>query len=143
MIAPKSNLAPRSERPALDFRRSWRLQRPIPRRRIKAQFDARVERVRTLIESARKCETRESLESLLGSPVYAMQGQLYGYQALRPDVVEVYQKDGCTIDLWFKDGKICLMSGAPSPTMWDYLLRLAGTGGEDAEPWGGADPPPN
>ena len=132
MISPRTDLNPLSERPPIHIRRwQWVLAPiigPLIRRRLKARYDARMGRVESLIASVRECKTRESLESLLGPPRYAMDGYLYstvsadGSIITHADTVEVYEKDGCAIELWFKDGKMSSMIGtAACPTSWDIV----------------------
>jgi hypothetical protein len=79
------------------------------------------------MSSLHECTTRESLEALLGPPRYAMEGHLYSSdatdesRAAHPDVVEVYEKDGCLIELWFKDGKVSAMTGKACLTSWEIV----------------------
>ncbi len=131
MITPRPDLHLRSERPRPDIPRwQWALAPiigPLVRRRLEARFDARWERVEPLMASIRDCKTRESLESLLGPPRYGMDGHPYsttsadGSDVTHPDTVEVYEKDGCLIELWFKDGRIWCVTAAPSPTGWEMV----------------------
>jgi len=131
MITPRADLMPRSERPPLDISRwQWALAaiiRPLIKHRLKARYDARMKRVGLLMASVRDCRTRESLESLLGPPRYAMDGDLYssasadGSSVMHPDTVEVYEKDGCAIELWFKNGEVSSMIGMPYPTSWEIV----------------------
>ena len=134
MITPRPDLTLRSERPPFDIRRwQWTLAaiiRPFIKHRLKRRYDARMERVVSLIASVRNCNTRESLESLLGPPRYAMDGRLYSVASadvsnvIHPDSVEVYKKDGCAIELWFKDGEVASMIGCPSPTSWEIVAGV-------------------
>jgi hypothetical protein len=81
MITPRPDLTPRSERPPLDIGRwQWALAPiigPLIKHRLKARYDARMKRVEALMASIRDCKSRESLESLLGPPRYAMEGHQY------------------------------------------------------------------
>ncbi len=76
---------------------------------------------------ALECEDRNQLEGLLGAPRYAMQGTSYGtansdHEPLsRPDVVEVYEHDGCMIEVWFKDDAMMSMYAFAFPTSWEVV----------------------
>lgn len=83
-----------------------------------------------LLAEVRNCGTRESLEAILGPPRYAMSGHGYatisadGSQVIRPDFVEVYEIDGCVIELHFKDGRLSASSGWPQPTSWEVVVAV-------------------
>ena len=38
----------------------------------------------------------------------------------RADVVEVYERDGCMIEVWFKNGALMTMTGMAFPTDWEF-----------------------
>jgi len=58
-----------------------------------------------------------------------MLGDHYGTSAsgsyLRPDIVEVYIRDGCMIEIWFKDGALMAMTGVAFPTDWESISGAA------------------
>ena len=85
------------------------------------------------MSAACRCATRESLELLLGPPCYALEGHLYSIastterQAVHPEVVEVYEKDGCSIELFFNDGQMSSMIAMAYPTSWELATDALGT----------------
>lgn len=131
MITPRPHLTPRKDRPPIvTYRWQWvvaRIVTPFIKHRFKARYDARWQRVSSLMASIGECKTRESLESLLGPPRYALDGQSNstlsadGSSVTHPDIVEVYEKDGCLIDLRFESGRIESIIGVPAPTIWEIL----------------------
>lgn len=131
MIAPRADLELRSERPAMRTPvfhfLVGRMAARLIRRRMTARADARMDHVRSLLVKVRECQTRESLEVLLGPPRYAMSGERYSSASadrsvvLRPDVVEVYEKDGCAIELWFNKREISCVTGWPLWTTWENI----------------------
>jgi hypothetical protein len=76
----------------------------------------------SLLASIRQCQNREALESLLGSPLYALDGSGFGRWTpgqsgvCNPDVVEIYERAGCQFELCFKDGVIWGICGCPATT---------------------------
>lgn len=131
MITPRPEFSPRTVRPPINTSRwQWGVAAiigPFIKHRLKARHDARQNRVKSLMAFDRDCNTRESLESFLGPPLYAMEGYAYstisadGSNVTHPDVVEVYEKDGCLIELGFKDGTLSLVVGAVHPTSWEAV----------------------
>jgi hypothetical protein len=121
MILPRPGLVLRSEMAPLGVRwwhrRLGRMVRPLLRSHLRARHDARMEHVGLLIQAVQKCNTRESLESLLGTPSYAMDGN-----AQKADVVEYYYKDGCMIGLCFMDGSMTSIFGTAHPTPWEVVI---------------------
>ncbi|TWU43550.1 hypothetical protein Q31b_25910 [Novipirellula aureliae] len=130
MIEPRSDLSPRSERPPLDA--PFWMHAVVPfaslfAKRLRRQYDVRVERSGLLLQSALECANRQQLEELLGQPRYAMLGDHYGTSdsvdgpISGPDLVEIYERDGCMVEVWFKDGKWMTMNGMAFPTNWEFL----------------------
>ena len=131
MIAPRTDvelrsMPPAAPIPAFHFLIGWIIA-PLTRRRMAARAEARMERVSAIEIKVRECQTRESLESLLGPPRYAMSGDAYSSisadqsNVLRPDLVEVYNSDGCIIALQFKGGRITSATGWPAYTTWEKI----------------------
>lgn len=131
MIEPRFDMNLRTERPELSVARwQWLLQpvaRMLLRRRLRDQYDRRAKDAALLLRSALKCENRAELEQLLGRPRYAMQGTHYGTadtpddELVQPDLVEVYERNGCMIEIWFKDGAMMTMHGLAMPTSWQFV----------------------
>ncbi len=83
-------------------------------------------RVNAMLEEVSKCDRRDALEGLLGSPLYAVDGESAGARLKKgggfPERIECYEADGCCIDLWFKNGRRVDLSGFIKPTLWDMAL---------------------
>ncbi|MCS7468217.1 hypothetical protein NZK35_16315 [Stieleria sp. ICT_E10.1] len=130
MIEPRPDLRPRSERPPLEFPFWMHAVAPVASlfaERLRRQYDGRVKTSGLLLQSALECANRQQLEELIGQPRYAMLGDHYGTSdsmdgpITRPDVVEVYERDGCMVEVWFKDGKLMTMNGMAFPTDWEFI----------------------
>jgi hypothetical protein len=112
--------------PAFHFLFGWMIA-PLTRRRMAARAEARMDRLKAIEAKVCECQTRESLESLLGPPRYALRGDS-GYFVpigqsvnLRPDVIEVYESDDCTVTLQFKGGEITSVTSYPVYATWERI----------------------
>ena len=71
-----------------------------------------------LMEKVRGCVTRAEVLAILGKPRYCLSGDLYQVENKKPDSVECYVKDGCTIELLFRQGQLWQLTGAPDLSVW-------------------------
>ncbi len=98
------------------------------RQRNNRRYLAKLDRTSQLLTEAGRCHDRAQLESLLGKPVYSMNGDCFAIieangAEKRPDCVEVYLTDGCQIDVWyFMQPREIEMSGCPAMTATDVVL---------------------
>jgi len=65
--------------------------------------------------------SRETVQSVLGGPCYAVDGKASELPD-PPDLIECYESDGCCVDLWFKDDRLIDITGFVKPSDWDLLL---------------------
>jgi hypothetical protein len=78
--------------------------------------------------ATRECKQRDELEQVLGTPKYAMKGELYTTtmpdgSVHCPDVVEVYERDGCIMECCFSDGVVESVIGYVPWTRWELAAR--------------------
>lgn len=130
MVEPQHQLRLRSERPQICVAWWQRLlaafnQHPNQDTR-RREYDHRLECAGRMLQTALRCEDRQQLEELVGAPRYAMDGAHYvtsqgeGEGTTHPDTVEVYERDGCLVEIWFKDGAMVTGTASPSPKWFLY-----------------------
>ena len=92
--------------------------------------------MREILKLAHDCTSRHEIEALIGTPKYALDGNLYSKipndsgNLVQPEFVEVYELKNYGIELMFNNGRMFGMLGIPMPTGWeiasDALPRNAG-----------------
>ncbi len=128
-------ISPAFDLPRLEFRPSLiipsRLQRlcaymvaPLRRLMCGWQWRRKVHNSVRIRESIQRCVSRRELDAVLGRPQYSLNGTSFGYWSpdgtgLIPDIVEVYRRHGCDIDIWFKDGEMVSFMVLPAVSWWD------------------------
>ena len=130
-VEPRCELPLRSMRPPLGVTWWQRMLSPIARllwqRTRRAEYDARAQHAARLVREVADCNSRSEIESLLGPPRYALEGTHFSAWSASvnekrvPDRVEVYEHDGCTIDIWYDGSKAIFMTGAAMPDVWDLV----------------------
>ena len=78
------------------------------------------------MDRVQACSDRKELIGVLGPPKYAMSGEHFGSiesggEWIRPDRVECYEKDGCTIDICFRDAKLMMIIGVVKMSPWEIV----------------------
>jgi hypothetical protein len=132
-IAPVGEGLPQLDRhPPIVISRAKRwlitLAEPWFRRRNEAWQLAKQRQLTEIMAAARECDSREELERILGKPRYALDGLLCGRHERdgtkrSPEIVEVYQVAGCTVELWFFAVHSSIdMVGFTSPTSTSLVL---------------------
>jgi hypothetical protein len=92
--------------------------RPLIRWSLRIR-EARLEgKVRALLDEVRRCQTRVDLERLLGPPQYALAGCGFRAGAVSPDSVESYAKNGCRIEVLFREGRLWAVTGSADYSAW-------------------------
>lgn len=130
MINPRSDMSPRMERPRLTIAFCKRPLAPLVRifsKSFQRQFEERFRASGMLLQSTTACTNRHQLEQLLGQPRYVMFGTRYGMSSspdapmVRPDVVNVYERDRYMIEVWFKNGALMTIVAMAFQTDWEIL----------------------
>ena len=82
-----------------------------------------------LISDIGKCQNRLELEKLLGKPKYVLTGK--GFESyppaggiMVPDIVEIYLKKRCRIDVHFKDNRLESICGMGQMSPWDSVVGV-------------------
>jgi hypothetical protein len=124
MIAPAENCVLLNHRPQLGtvprhVRMCCRLFPSLVKSCLSRRHDRLFPRLGSLMERARRCQDRQQLEELLGPPRYALPGESYKVGEESPDLVECYSRDGCHIDVLFRDGGRWEQVGLVTPCAWD------------------------
>lgn len=82
-------------------------------------------RMREILNRAHECTSREEIKALMGTPKYALAGNLYSKipndsgNLEQPEIVEVYELNNYGIELMFNNGRMIGMLGIPMPTGWE------------------------
>jgi len=96
---------------------------PLVDRWLKAREVRLQSRASELLVESRRCATRTELESILGPPEYRLEGHLFALGNEIPDFVESYARDGCRIELWFRQNGYWLSTGNVDLSPW-HVARL-------------------
>ena len=96
---------------------------PLVDRWLKKREDRLQSRVSELLVESRGCATRTELESDLGPPEYDLEGRLFASGDEIPDFVESYARDGCRIELWYRQSRHLLSTGNVDLSPWQ-IARL-------------------
>ena len=130
MIEPTRNLQPLAERPQIGpapiyVRIACKLAPALVQRWLNRRDERLQARLGELINLAMRCESRAELERILGTPVYALAGHLFSSNGEGPDSVECYAKDGCELEVWFRNGKRWQATGWHRTHSQIEMARLA------------------